>query len=121
MIIVGSDRIARNGDIANKIGTYTSALAAKARGIPFYVAAPMATIDWDCPEGASIPIEERSEEEVSHMFGWCERTGSMETVCIAPEGCPAVNPAFDVTPAELISGIITEKGIVSPSHIEALK
>jgi len=121
MVIVGADRIARNGDIANKIGTYTSALAAKASGIPFYVAAPMATIDWDCSEGASIPIEERSEEEVSHMFGWCESTGQMECIRIAPEGSPVRNPAFDVTPAEFIDGIITEKGIVPPSRIEALK
>lgn len=120
MVIVGSDRIARNGDIANKIGTYSSALAAKAAGIPFYVAAPLATIDGNCASGKDIPIEERSAEEVSSMFGWCARTGQMESVSIAPAGSPVRNPAFDVTPAELISGIITEKGIVRPENIEAI-
>lgn len=120
MVIVGSDRIARNGDIANKIGTYTSALAARANGIPFYVAAPFATMDGNCPGGEDIPIEERSEEEVSHMFGISEKTGEEDRVRIAPVGSPCRNPAFDVTPAELITGIITEKGIFDPAEIGRL-
>jgi len=120
MVITGSDRIAINGDIANKIGTYTSALAARAAGIPFYVAAPVATIDRSCSSGKDIPIEERPGEEVSTMFGWCKETGRMERVQISPQGSPVRNPAFDITPAELISGIITEKGVVHPQNIEAL-
>ncbi len=117
MVIVGSDRIAANGDIANKIGTYTSALAARANGIPFYVAAPFATVDRDCPTGGDIPIEERSGEEVSHMFGISEKTGEADRVRVAPEGSECLNPAFDVTPADLITGIITERGIFSPGEI----
>lgn len=120
MVITGSDRIAMNGDIANKIGTYTSALSARAAGIPFYIAAPLATIDKNCQSGKNIPIEERPGEEVSSMFGWCKKTGRMEQVQIAPEGSPVRNPAFDITPAEFISGIITERGIVHPGNIEAL-
>lgn len=120
IVIVGSDRIARNGDIANKIGTYSSALAAKAAGIPFYVAAPLATVDRECASGKDIPIEERSGVEVSAMFGWCQRTGQIEEVQITPSESPVRNPAFDVTPAKWISGIITEKGIVKPEDIGEL-
>ena len=116
MVIVGADRIAMNGDVANKIGTYTSALAAKAKGIPFYVAAPTATIDPNCPSGAAIPIEERGEDEVRFTWGWSD-SGEFMRVRTVPEESPARNPAFDVTPASLITGIITEKGIISPSDV----
>ncbi|MCB9778292.1 MAG: S-methyl-5-thioribose-1-phosphate isomerase [Alphaproteobacteria bacterium] len=111
MVIVGSDRIAANGDVANKIGTYSSAVVAKANGIPFYVAAPTTTIDPDCPSGNDIPIEERSADEVRYAWGWSDE-GRFIRVRVAPPDGPARNPAFDVTPAELVAGIITEKGIV---------
>ncbi len=117
MVIVGTDRVAANGDVANKIGTYSSAVVAKENGIPFYVAAPLATIDRDCPDGRSIPIEERSAEEVACMFGADASDGTRRTVRIAPESSPVKNPAFDVTPAELVTGIITEKGIFPPERI----
>ncbi|MDA3852603.1 MAG: S-methyl-5-thioribose-1-phosphate isomerase [Spirochaetaceae bacterium] len=120
MVMVGADRIALNGDVANKIGTYSSALAAHAAGVPFYVLAPMTTMDPQCASGEDIPIEHRSEEEVSTMFGWCDSTGRMEKVQIAPPNSPTANPAFDITPAELITAIITERGIVAPSRMEAL-
>jgi methylthioribose-1-phosphate isomerase len=111
LVIVGSDRIAANGDVANKIGTYTSALAARAAGVPFYVAAPTTTIDVDCPSGAHIPIEERDQDEVLWTWGETE-AGALVRVRTGPLGVPARNPAFDVTPAELITGIITERGVV---------
>lgn len=111
MVIVGSDRIAANGDVANKIGTYTSALAAKANGVPFYVAAPTTTIDPDCPSGNDIPIEERSDDEVRYTWGWSDE-GHFLRVRTVPDSSPGRNPAFDVTPAELVTGIITEQGIV---------
>ncbi|MCB9793244.1 MAG: S-methyl-5-thioribose-1-phosphate isomerase [Alphaproteobacteria bacterium] len=114
MVIVGSDRIAANGDVANKIGTYSSAVVAKANGIPFYVAAPTTTIDPDCPSGEHIPIEEREAEEVQWTWGWSE-DGRFTKVRTTPEASPARNPAFDVTPAELVAGIITEKGVVEAS------
>ncbi|MED5370281.1 MAG: S-methyl-5-thioribose-1-phosphate isomerase [Myxococcota bacterium] len=114
MVIVGSDRIAANGDVANKIGTYTSALAAKAAGVPFYVAAPTTTIDPDCPSGDDIPIEERDQDEVRYTWGWSD-DGIFTRVRTVPEESSARNPAFDVTPAELVAGIITEKGVVSAS------
>jgi methylthioribose-1-phosphate isomerase len=114
MVIVGSDRIAANGDVANKIGTYSSAVIAKANGIPFYVAAPTTTIDANCPHGDDIPIEERAEEEVSWTYGWNEE-GEFSKVRTMPTGSSARNPAFDVTPAELVTGIITEKGIIDAS------
>ena len=121
LVIVGSDRIAANGDVANKIGTYTSALAARANGIPFYVAAPTATIDPNCLAGRDIPIEERDGEEVACMFGADTVTGEMRAVRVAPSSSPVRNPAFDVTPADLVTGIITEKGIYLPGSImEAL-
>ncbi len=118
MVIVGSDRIAANGDVANKIGTYTSALAAKAAGVPFYVAAPTTTIDPNCPTGADIPIEERSPDEVRWTWGWSE-AGEFTKVRTVPESSPARNPAFDVTPAALVAGIITEKGVV-PATVEGI-
>jgi S-methyl-5-thioribose-1-phosphate isomerase len=114
LVIVGSDRIAANGDVANKIGTYSSAIVAKANGIPFYVAAPTTTIDMDCPTGENIPIEERDQDEVLYTWGWSD-DGHFLRVRTAPEASTARNPAFDVTPAKLIAGIITEKGIVSAS------
>jgi len=117
LVIVGSDRIAMNGDIANKIGTYTSALAAREHGIPFYVAAPKATIDSTCETGSDIPIEERSADEVTCMFGVDVETGEPRTIRVAPGASSARNPAFDVTPAKLITGIITESGIFHPDEI----
>lgn len=111
LVITGADRIAANGDTANKIGTYGRALAAKAHSIPFYIAAPRTTIDPDTAAGRGIPIEERSADEVLAIEG-LDDGGSPAHVRVAPEGSRAVNPAFDVTPHELITGIITEVGIV---------
>ena len=103
--------IAANGDVANKIGTYSSAVCAKANGIPFYVAAPTTTIDGACPSGDEIPIEERAEDEVAHAYGFSD-DGRFTRVRVANPASPCRTPAFDVTPAELVAGIITEKGIV---------
>ena len=111
MVVVGADRIAANGDTANKIGTYTVAIAAKYHNIPFYIAAPMSTIDISIASGNEIPIEERSREEVTHING--------KPIC-ALEGVNVINPGFDVTPNELISGIITEKGILRPNYKESI-
>jgi len=110
-VIVGADRIVANGDVANKIGTYTLAVLAKENKIPFYVAAPTSTIDLSLSSGDKIPIEERSPEEVTHIQG----------VPIAPEGIRAANPAFDVTPHGYITAIITEKGIIREPYTEGLK
>lgn len=110
LCVVGADRIAANGDTANKIGTYNLALAAKAHGVPFYVAAPTSTIDMSIRSGEEIPIEERSAEEITHVGK--ER--------IVPEGSPVLNYAFDVTPAHLITAIITEAGIAYPPYEESL-
>ncbi len=112
LVIVGADRIAANGDVANKIGTYMVALAAQAHGVPMYVAAPTTTIDPDCPDGSHIPIEHRSPDEVHLVDGWSIDHQSPCTVRTTPQGSPALNPAFDVTPAHLLAGIITEHGIV---------
>ncbi|MBN1867588.1 S-methyl-5-thioribose-1-phosphate isomerase [Candidatus Sumerlaeota bacterium] len=117
LVIVGSDRIARNGDVANKIGTYTKAVLARRHGIPFYVAAPTTTIDFDCPTGADIPIEERHEDEVLCMWGRDADTGDVRRIRIAPAGSHALNPAFDVTPAELVTGIVTQKGVFAPADL----
>jgi methylthioribose-1-phosphate isomerase len=111
LVITGADRIAANGDAANKIGTYEKALLAHRHGIPFYVAAPASTFDLECPNGDAIPIEERSADELLYTWGRDDR-GRMTRVRIAPEGAKARNPAFDVTPAELIAGLITEHGII---------
>ncbi|MCF8303757.1 MAG: S-methyl-5-thioribose-1-phosphate isomerase [Bacteroidales bacterium] len=119
MIIVGADRIAANGDVANKIGTLEKAIAAKTFGIPFYVAAPVSTIDLDCPDGASITIEERSEEEVHYQTGLSDK-GEIHKVMVSNPGSPAFNPAFDVTPASYVSAIITNRGIIKPEK-EAIK
>jgi methylthioribose-1-phosphate isomerase len=104
LVVVGADRIAANGDSANKIGTYGVAILAKYHGVPFYVAAPSSTFDLRLPDGSGIPIEQRNPREVTHGFG--RQTG--------PDAVSVYNPAFDVTPAELIAGIITEKGIIRP-------
>ena len=109
-VIVGADRIAANGDVANKIGTYSHAVLAARHGIPFYVAAPRSTVDLSCPSGAHIPIEERSAREVTHVF---ERQ-------IAPSGIRVANPAFDVTPSELVTAIVTERGIARAPYDRAL-
>ncbi|HEY0590606.1 MAG TPA: S-methyl-5-thioribose-1-phosphate isomerase [Thermoanaerobaculia bacterium] len=109
-VIVGADRIAANGDTANKIGTYMLAVLAQKHSVPFYVAAPTSTIDLATPDGSSIPIEERSSAEVAEVVGRDER-GELTKVRVAPEGVSARHPAFDVTPAELITAIVTERGV----------
>jgi methylthioribose-1-phosphate isomerase len=109
MVIVGTDRVTANGDVANKIGTYLKALAAKDNGVPFYVALPSSTIDWTLESGRDIPIEERSEDEVLKMSGRLP-DGSVTVVEIAAPGSGAANPGFDVTPARLVTGLITERG-----------
>ncbi len=111
LVVVGADRIAANGDTANKIGTYSVAVLAKEHDIPFYVAAPLSTIDLNTPDGASIPIEERSSREVTHLGG----------SQLTPDGALIRNPAFDVTPCKLITGIITERGIFRAPYTESLK
>ncbi len=119
LCIVGTDRVALNGDIANKIGTYEKAVVARENGIPFYIAAPFSTIDFSCPTGMDIPIEERGKEEITDMWGWDGK--KVSSVRIAPKAVKVRNPAFDVTPAKLITGIITEKGIFKPQEIKKLK
>ncbi|MGB6554067.1 MAG: S-methyl-5-thioribose-1-phosphate isomerase [Candidatus Binataceae bacterium] len=109
-VIVGTDRTAANGDVANKIGTYPLAVMARRHGVPFYVAAPLSSIDLNCRSGADIPIEERAQTEVTEFAG--KR--------VAPSGVSAFNPAFDVTPAELVSAIITERGIARPPYRKSL-
>jgi methylthioribose-1-phosphate isomerase len=111
LVVVGADRIAANGDTANKIGTYSVAVLAREHQIPFYVAAPLSTIDLDTPDGSHIPIEERSAKEVTHVGG----------AQLAPEGALVWNPAFDVTPHHLIAGIITEKGICRAPYTDSLQ
>ncbi len=110
-VVVGADRIAANGDVANKIGTYSVALAAKAHTIPFYVAAPSSTFDLNLADGSSIPIEIRDPREITHGFG----------LATAPDGIEVYNPAFDVTPAELITAIITERGVIRPVSTETIR
>ena len=110
LVIVGTDRTTYTGDVANKIGTYLKALAAKDNGVPFYVALPSSSFDWKMRDGlAEIPIEERGAEEVKHADGWAD--GRLLEVRVTPEGSPAANYGFDVTPRRLISGLITERGI----------
>jgi len=115
MVIVGADRIARNGDVANKIGTLEKAIVAQHYGIPFYVAAPLSTFDMDCLSGASIPIEERDPDEVLWQSG-PDKNGEMRTVQVCTPRSKVMNPAFDVTPSELITAIITEKGVIKPTE-----
>jgi len=112
LCIVGTDRTTANGDVANKIGTYLKALAAKDNGVQFFVALPHSTIDWSLDDGSVIPIEERDAREVTHMTGQLP-DGAIATVAIAPEGSPAANYAFDVTPARLVTGFITERGVTT--------
>jgi methylthioribose-1-phosphate isomerase len=109
-VVVGADRIAANGDVANKIGTYTVAVLAKEHNIPFYVAAPISTVDLETPDGSKIPIEQRSAAEVTHIAG----------KAITPEGVQVENPAFDVTPAKYVTAIVTEKGIARAPYEESL-
>jgi methylthioribose-1-phosphate isomerase len=111
LVILGADRIAANGDTANKIGTYSVAVLAHHHGIPFYVAAPLSTFDFSIPDGDHIPVEERDAEEVTHLWGQS----------VAPAGAPALNLAFDVTPHDFIAGIVTEKGIMEPPFTSSLK
>jgi len=113
-VIVGADRIAANGDVANKIGTYPLALLAKHHGVPFYVAAPRSTFDLSTVSGQSIPIEERSDAEVLSVTGLSEH-GLVEQVSVAPTGCPARNPAFDITPAAFVTSFITEDSLIEPT------
>lgn len=115
MVIVGSDRVSANGDVANKIGTYLKALAAKDNDVPFYVALPHSTIDWSLDRGADIPIEERGGDEVLGVQGRLAN-GTIATVTIAAPQTPARNPAFDVTPAHLVTAIITERGTCAASR-----
>jgi methylthioribose-1-phosphate isomerase len=115
MMIVGADRIAANGDTANKIGTFEKAIVAREFGIPFYIAAPTSTIDPLCPSGALIPIEERSQDEVLWQSG-ITSDGRHEKILVCSPGSTAFNPAFDVTPAKYITGIITELGIIEPNR-----
>jgi methylthioribose-1-phosphate isomerase len=110
-IVVGADRIAANGDVANKIGTYTVAVLAKENNIPFYVAAPLSTVDLACPDGSKIPIEQRNTREVSHIAG----------KQMVPDGVSIENPAFDVTPAKYVSAIVTERGIARAPYGESLR
>jgi methylthioribose-1-phosphate isomerase len=115
LTIVGTDRVTRNGDVANKIGTYLKALAAKDNAVPFYVALPSTTIDWTLASGDLIPIEERSANEVTHMTGRFP-DGSIATVEITPAGSAAANPGFDVTPARLVTGFVTERGVCAANE-----
>jgi methylthioribose-1-phosphate isomerase len=110
-VVVGADRIAANGDVANKIGTYPLAVLAKENGVPFYVAAPVSTFDLTLASGEQIPIEQRAAAEVTHVFG----------VAVAPHGIGVENPAFDVTPARYVTAIITERGVVRPPFEESLR
>ena len=113
-VMVGADRIAANGDVVNKIGTYTIAVLAKHHGVPFYVAAPRSTFDLSIPEGSKIPIEERSPDEVAWVTGLTPQ-GRLERVRITPEGSTAKNPAFDLTPASFVTRFITEGGLLNPT------
>jgi methylthioribose-1-phosphate isomerase len=120
LCIVGTDRVAANGDVANKIGTYLKALAAKDNGVPFYVALPHTTIDWTLAEGRLIPIEERGADEVLNVTGRLA-DGTLATVSLGAPGSSASNPAFDVTPARLVTGFITERGVCDASRDGLLK
>ncbi|HLH13121.1 MAG TPA: S-methyl-5-thioribose-1-phosphate isomerase [Methylovirgula sp.] len=116
LVIVGTDRTTATGDVCNKIGTYLKALAAHDNGVPFYVAAPSSSIDFSLEDASQIPIEERSEREVTHVRGLTE-DGRVETIRLTPKASPAANPAFDVTPARLVSGLITERGVLEPNKL----
>jgi methylthioribose-1-phosphate isomerase len=118
-VIVGADRIARNGDVANKVGTYLKALAAAAAGVPFYVAAPGSTIDWSCPDGGRIPIEERDGGELRRVAG-LDAAGGIASLALVSETTQVANPAFDVTPAGLVTAIVCERGAAAPGELAAL-
>ena len=120
ILITGADRIAANGDVANKIGTYEKAVVARENGIPFYVAAPRMTFDFKSRSGDEIEIEERGPEEITGMWG-VNGAGEASRVEIAGEGFKVRNPAFDVTPARYVTGFITEKGIISPPFEENIR
>ena len=120
LVIVGADRIAVNGDVANKIGTYEKAVLAKENNIPFYVAAPLSTFDANCKTGDDIPIEERHEDEITHIHG-IDENKNIKKIRIAPHESPAKNPAFDVTPFSYITRIITEKGIIKANKNNIMK
>jgi methylthioribose-1-phosphate isomerase len=111
MIVVGADRIAANGDVANKIGTYSLAVLAKENGVPFYVAAPISTLDLTLASGDDIPIEQRNAREVTHVGD----------TMVAPDGVAVFNPAFDVTPSRYVAGIITERGVARAPYEESLR
>jgi methylthioribose-1-phosphate isomerase len=115
MVIVGSDRTTAAGDVCNKVGTYLKALAAVDNGVPFYAALPVSTIDWSLEHGADIPIEERSPAELTHVTGRT-RSGTMETIRVVPEQSRALNLAFDVTPARLVTALITERGVCAATR-----
>ncbi len=115
LVLVGSDRTTGAGDVCNKIGTYLKAIAAYDNGVPFYAAFPLGTIDWSLDDGGAIPIEERGPEELTHITGRAA-SGALATVRVVPEGSPVLNPAFDVTPARLVSGLITERGVCAASR-----
>jgi methylthioribose-1-phosphate isomerase len=121
MVIVGSDRVTASGDVCNKVGTYLKALAARDNAVPFYAALPSSTIDWSLDDGREIPIEERSASELTHMTGLTS-SGAIETVRVVPEASPALNLGFDVTPARLVTALITERGIcpASPAGLRGL-
>jgi len=114
-VVVGADRIAKNGDVANKIGTYAHACIAAAHGVPFYVAAPWSTVDLACASGAGIPIEERKEEELSRF-----PLPDGSSIPLVPDGVHVRNPSFDVTPARFVTAIITERGVVKPTDVASL-
>jgi methylthioribose-1-phosphate isomerase len=118
-VIVGSDRTTAAGDVCNKVGTYLKALAARDNDVPFYAALPVSTIDWSLDEGRDIPIEERSPNELTHITGRTA-SGAIETVRVVPEASPALNLAFDVTPANLVTAIITERGVCPANGLRGL-
>ena len=119
LVIVGSDRTTRTGDVANKIGTYLKALAARDNNIPFYVALPSSSFDWNLLDGSKIPIEQRGADEVKREIGWHD--GEMVEVSVAPENSPAANFGFDVTPRHLVTGLITERGVCEADEQSILK
>lgn len=119
LVITGADRVAANGDSANKVGTYLKALAARDNGVPFYIAAPGSTLDFACPDGAAIPIEDRGAEEVLTVAG-VDGAGAPASLRLAPAATAVANPAFDVTPARLITAILTERGMAAPDRLADL-
>lgn len=120
MVIVGADRVSRQGDVCNKIGTYLKALAAHDQQLPFYAAVPTPTIDWQLRRAADIPIEMREADEVAYMQGQTE-DGRLQRIRVIPPQSPALNPAFDVTPARLVTALITERGVFAPAQLTALE